>query len=189
MTSLQLPQLLPFINAWVGIGSMCGQKSWPEDFWYSGLVKGWWCLSTRNQLSMIVLHSPAISSSFSTLDFSTWAPLTFLAGQFFIGGGRCPVNYRIFSNILGLCPLDIRSKVPLSRDNQKFLHTLLNISQRAKSSHLCPVENHWVTLTEGKLEGLNKLVGRWRDGFRDNLPLGLKLIHHQGSAKTWLVLS
>lgn len=173
----------------LGLVLCVGKRADQKSFQYSRLVKGWWCLSTRNQPSMIVLHSPAISSSFSTLDISTLAPLTFLAGQFFIGGGRCPVNYRIFSNILGLCPLDIRSKVPLSRDNQKFLHTLLNISRRAKSSHLCPVENHWVTLTEGKLEGLNKLVGRWRDGFRDNLPLGLKLIHHQGSAKTWLALS
>ena len=106
----------------------------------------------------------------SQCDFSTLAPLTFEAGQFFVVGST-PMHCRSFSSLPGLNPLD--ASTPSFHMTTICLLTLTRVSQRTKWSL---IENH---CSKDKEKKMNKGWGvetDWKFGIDMYTLLYLKQI-------------
>lgn len=69
------------------------------------------------------IAAPSNSGFLSLSLIDIWCHMTLGWGR----EERCPVHCRVFSSISSLHPLD-PSNISPGRDNQKYLHTLLNVS-------------------------------------------------------------
>lgn len=86
-------------------------------------------LGTKTPINEI--HRTVSLKLVSQCDFSTLAPLTFEAGQFFVVGST-PMHCRSFSSLPGLNPLD--ASTPSFHVTTICLLTLTSVSQRMKWS-------------------------------------------------------